>query len=126
MGHKGQTQISDAEIVEMNEESEQMIVRDLAQEHTTEAVKILRAIMRSAKSGATARINAAKAILAYGWGKPSQQVVHSGNAGGGLTINILKLSDQSHKKLELPEDLEDAVVEAELIAKEADGSNGSP
>ena len=125
MGHKGQTKISDAEIVQRNEESEQMIVRDLSQEYTTEAVNTLRTIMRNSKSGATARINAAKAILAYGWGKPPQQVVHSGNTGQGLTINILKLSDQSNQKLELPEDIEDACLEAELIAQEADGSNGS-
>jgi hypothetical protein len=48
--------------------------------------------MRDPHNSSSARIAAARVILEYGWGKPSQQIVHRGNQGGTrIQVNVLKL-----------------------------------
>jgi hypothetical protein len=50
-------------------------VRDLAREHTEEAIKTLVRVMRDSKSD-QARAGAAGQILDRGWGKPAQTQMH--------------------------------------------------
>jgi hypothetical protein len=49
-------------------------VRDLAREHTADAICVLTAIMNDPKVAAAARVAAATAVLDRGWGRPSQQI----------------------------------------------------
>ena len=49
-------------------------VQELARELTTEAISILREIMRNTKAPAAARVSAANAILDRGYGKPPQTI----------------------------------------------------
>ena len=49
-------------------------VRDLAREHTEEAIGTLVGIMQDEGAPASARLQAAQAILDRGWGRPSQAV----------------------------------------------------
>ena len=49
-------------------------VRDLAREHTVEAVQTLVSIMTNPKSAPAARVSAANALLDRGYGKPPQHV----------------------------------------------------
>jgi len=54
-------------------------VKDLAQAHVEEAIDQLVRIMKRSKSE-TSRMAAIELLLAYGWGKPKQQVV-GGDSG---------------------------------------------
>ena len=47
-------------------------VRDLARQHTAEALGALKAIMSDKKAPASARVAASEAILNRGWGRPVQ------------------------------------------------------
>jgi hypothetical protein len=49
-------------------------LKELARQHTPEAIHILAAIMMDAKEPAAARVRAAEALLDRGWGKPAQQI----------------------------------------------------
>jgi hypothetical protein len=49
-------------------------VRDLAREHTAEAISVLTTIMNDSKVAAAARVAAATAVLDRGWGRPSQHI----------------------------------------------------
>jgi hypothetical protein len=49
-------------------------VRELARQHTQEAVGVLKRIMYDPKAAAAARVSAANAILDRGWGKPRQPI----------------------------------------------------
>ena len=49
-------------------------VRDLAREHTVEAVQTLVSIMTDPKSAPAARVSAVNALLDRGYGKPPQHV----------------------------------------------------
>ena len=49
-------------------------VRDLAREHTTEAIETLVGVMKNPKAPPHARITAATALLDRGYGKPTQHV----------------------------------------------------
>jgi hypothetical protein len=49
-------------------------VRDLARQHTGDAISVLTAIMSDPKVAAAARVTAATAILDRGWGKPQQPI----------------------------------------------------
>lgn len=53
-------------------------IRSLARSHTESAIKTLAGIMNEKKSPAAARVAAASAILDRGWGKPKQDVEHTG------------------------------------------------
>lgn len=52
-------------------------VRDLARQHTEDAVKALVSIMKGKTMPAAARVSAATAILDRGYGKPTQALEHT-------------------------------------------------
>jgi Family of unknown function (DUF5681) len=62
------------------------VVRDLAREHTPEAIDTLAEIMTDEKAPHAQRIAAAAEILDRGWGKPMQTV--EGNVGNTLEVII--------------------------------------
>ena len=49
-------------------------VRDLARQHTDEAIETLATIMRNEKAPPAARVSAAESILSRGWGKAPQEI----------------------------------------------------
>jgi len=49
-------------------------IRDLAREHTKEAIVTLAEIAKNPKASDSARVQACNAILDRGWGKPAQYV----------------------------------------------------
>lgn len=49
-----------------------LVIRDLARKHTEDAIQTLVAITNDPKVSASARVQAATAILDRGWGKPVQ------------------------------------------------------
>jgi hypothetical protein len=55
-------------------------LRELARERTEAALDTLTAIMKDRKAPAAARVSAATAILDRGYGRPCQQLQHSGGA----------------------------------------------
>jgi len=61
-------------------------VRDLAREHTTEAILTLVAIMQNTEETGAARVAASKEILDRGYGKPTQPISGDGDAD---PINIV-------------------------------------
>jgi hypothetical protein len=62
-------------------------LQDLAREHTQTAVEALIGVLTDDEAPHAARVSAAGVILDRGWGKPKQDVEHSGN----LTIVVNKL-----------------------------------
>lgn len=59
-------------------------IRDLAREHSTEAIETLVSVMRKADAPAAARVAAANGVLDRAWGKPSQPI--SGDEENPLEI----------------------------------------
>lgn len=72
-------------------------IRSLARTHTAAAVRTLVGIMNQRKAPAAARVSAAQALLDRGWGKPRQEIQHSGNVG---TYDLSKISDEELANLE--------------------------
>jgi hypothetical protein len=63
-------------------------VQEAAREHSSDAIKVLSAIMNNAKAPAAARISAASALLDRGYGKPLQAV-------DSTNVNVIyAISDQ--------------------------------
>jgi hypothetical protein len=56
------------------ETSELKLVRELAREHTADAVEALREIMLDKSAQPMARVRAAETLLSRGWGQPSPEV----------------------------------------------------
>jgi hypothetical protein len=56
-------------------------VRDLARQHTPQAIEALQSIMNEQQAPASARVAAAEALLNRGWGKPTQMI--AGDEGAG-------------------------------------------
>lgn len=75
-------------------------VRELARQHTEEAIQTLVQIMRTGKPD-RARVAAAEVLLDRAWGKPTQPI---GEDGKGLVLRIAGLG---------PEDL--AILEREEL-----------
>ena len=74
-------------------------IRSLARTHTEMALKTLVAIAKQPKAPAAARVAAAQALLDRGWGKPKQEVEHSGS------IELLQvLADLDGRSRDLPGD----------------------
>lgn len=64
-------------------------IKKLCRTHTEAAIKTLVGIMNQPKSNATARIQAAQAILDRGWGKAAQP--HTGEDGEGpLIVQVIE------------------------------------
>lgn len=49
-----------------------VIIREIAREHTNDAIRTLVEITNNRKVSASARVQAANALLDRGWGKPTQ------------------------------------------------------
>lgn len=49
-------------------------LRDIARQHTGEAVEVLIEIMGNTKAAPSARVGAATALLDRGWGRPAQEI----------------------------------------------------
>ena len=67
-------------------------VRDLAREHTAEALKVMVEVMRDKKAPATARLGAAQGLIDRAWGKPAQII--AGDAEGDPIRVDAELSDR--------------------------------
>lgn len=63
-------------------------IKSLARRHTELALKTLVGIAGQAKAPSAARVAAASALLDRGWGKPKQELEHTGDALGELMLAI--------------------------------------
>jgi hypothetical protein len=61
-------------------------VKELAREHTAEAIQTLVSIMTNPKSAPAARVSAANALLDRGYGKPPQHI--SGEIGPSYVVRL--------------------------------------
>lgn len=62
-------------------------MRELARQHTEDAIRTLAAIMLDGEQPARARVAAAEALLDRGWGRPEQPV--TGADGERLVIQVI-------------------------------------
>ena len=79
-------------------EGAQLELSRLAREHTDAAIQTLVKVMRSTKAPANAKVSAATRLLEFAHGKAAQSVNHNGSQAGGLTINILRMTDGGQKE----------------------------
>jgi hypothetical protein len=103
MGHKTGLKAADAQgrvvpldrkgVDEAFEQGQRLDLAELAQSHTADAIKTLVTVMKSRKSAANAKVSAATRLLEFAHGRAAQSVNHTGQQQGGLTINILRMSD---------------------------------
>jgi hypothetical protein len=70
-------------------------IRDLAREHTEEAVDTLLDVMRNQDAPSAARVAAAEAMLSRGWGKPTQPIAGD-DAAPPITQIIRTIVDPKH------------------------------
>lgn len=75
-------------------------LKDLAREHTEDAVETLVSVMTDKDAPHPARVSAASAILDRGWGKPSQEL-DVGERLGGILEEILERVDGRTRTIEL-------------------------
>ena len=68
-------------------------VKELAREHTSEAIETLVSIMTNTKSAPAARVSAANALLDRGYGKPPQHI--SGEGGPFLHRSLARALQDS-------------------------------
>lgn len=61
-------------------------VRELARQHTAEAIQTLAMVMRDPDQPGRARVAAAEALLDRGWGRPPQATEVSGPGGGPIWV----------------------------------------
>ena len=61
-------------------------VKELAREHTSEAIETLVSIMTNPKSAPAARVSAANSLLDRGYGKPPQHI--SGEGGPSYVVRL--------------------------------------
>lgn len=72
-------------------------LREIAQQHTPEAIALLVTILNDEKASASARVSAATALLDRGWGRPPQ-TIHA-NLGGEESLQDLlqRLSERRRR-----------------------------
>ncbi len=123
MGHKGSeglrqvTEHAADDLALADAESEG--VRSLARKQTDKSLIALAEIRDNTDAPAGARRSAARDLLEFGWGKPSQMVIHRGDSdGSGVQIFILRLSgeaehvrtiDVTQRSKELPSEIASGV-----------------
>ena len=120
VGAQGRVQPLDrAAVEEAFAEGEAISLTELAQQHTETAIGTLVDVMGDADAAANARVSASTRILEFAHGKAAQSVVHTGNEGG-LTINILRLSDGDSGKQQVIDaiDIAKDALEAEVTVSE--------
>jgi hypothetical protein len=64
-------------------------IRSLARSHTEAALRTLAGIMTQGDAPASARVQAAEALLNRGWGKPTQPI--SGDEENPLTLKMIEV-----------------------------------
>lgn len=72
-------------------------MRELARQHTEDAIRTLVEIMLDAEEKGSARVTAAQALLDRGYGKPAQALEHSGLDGAqipGIVVQFVTPSDE--------------------------------
>ena len=105
-----------AEVMEKLEQAHMTKVRELARDYTERAVAVLVDVAEDEQYTASARVAAAKAILEFGWGKPTSTEKQGIGGGGGLTINIVRFgSDGEARRLEKVIDVPAVKVSNDLI-----------
>lgn len=85
-------------------------VRELAREHTVEAVEALAFVMNSPGAAHAVRILAANSILDRGWGKPTQPL--TGPGGGPIVVEDLSPASPIERAQRLAAILALATVQA--------------
>jgi len=70
-------------------------LKDIAREHTEDAVKTLIDVMGDVTAPPPARVSAASAILDRGWGRPTQEI----EAGDNLAIMLADVIADRRAKL---------------------------
>lgn len=118
MGHKTGLKISGAqgrsdplgpsEVAKAFEDGETLELAQLAQAHTDDAIGTLVEVMGNPDAPANSRVSAATRILEFAHGRAAQTVKQE-SSGGGLTINILRLTDGETQR---------EVLDAVEVAKE--------
>lgn len=100
VGAKGLVKpMSKSEIDQSFADGEVMELAQLAQQHTGSAIETLVGVMGDLDAPANSRVSAATRILEFAHGKAAQSV-NQQQESGGLTINILRLSDgDDHKEV---------------------------
>jgi hypothetical protein len=86
---------------------------DVAKEHTHAAVTALVAILRDERASASARVQAATALLDRGWGKPHQTVSAELKERGSMADHVRRGRERARKydelrRLGVPDDEIDA------------------
>ncbi len=66
---------------------ELVVLRDLARQHTRDAVEAIIAVMGDSEAPASARVAAASEVLDRGWGRATQSVEHAGKGGGPVDMH---------------------------------------
>ena len=72
-------------------------IREIARQHTSEAIGTLARIMSDAEAAPAARVGAATALLDRGWGRPSQTIAASINSPDPDAGLVGSISDLLHK-----------------------------
>ena len=75
-------------------------VRDLAREHTPMAIEVLARVANNPKSPPAARVTAAEALLARGWGRAPSGELEGAEA---LVIKVLRFADQPSDNIKVIE-----------------------
>jgi Family of unknown function (DUF5681) len=70
-------------------------VKELAREHTAEAIKTLVSIMNDSKSPPAARVSAANALLDRGYGKPPQHL--TGESGTSYVVRLPEVAKSAEE-----------------------------
>jgi hypothetical protein len=74
-------------------------VREYAKGYTREAIQGLVRVLRDKKTPPASRVAAANALLDRGWGRPAQQIEHSGTLG-----SLGAILDSAFARLDADED----------------------
>jgi hypothetical protein len=80
--------------------NEMSLVREMAQEHTDPAIQTLVDLHESEDTPPSVRRAAARDILEFGHGKPSQQIIQKGGGGNKFIVNVIRLGDGTEERVE--------------------------
>jgi hypothetical protein len=76
---------------------DEMYLQSLARNHTERAIQTIAGVMDSGSSE-NVRVTAADILLSRGWGRPFQQVKHTGAEGGSIEVVIRNLMDEKENE----------------------------
>ena len=105
--------LTDEELKALWTESGRSQAALLAKEHVPAAIRELaKVVKRRGVKGDATRVQAAKVILEQAEGKPTQRVVHQGEALGGIEINIVHFGTGEVERLEAQKPMQTIDVES--------------